>query len=798
MKIKSSELEIKLCSDLCSGSGFSYAGVIDQDVTYDEYGFPYIPAKRIKGCMREAAQLVCKSSDIDKIFGVRETGESGCIEIGNAVLKKEDQMLDELKKARETDDLKEYVKAEDVLSFYTSVRAQTKIDKKSGTAAENTLRFTRVVNQYDPFTKGKENLCFYAPITWESENDWVEREAQLKNIAKATRNIGMNRNRGLGSVRCKIIDIEESDSVPKTEDFVRKEILPDDQIKLSYMIENIEPLVLSEKDKNDTATFISGKSVLGLLAGEYIKGNEKNNVKNSGDTDEFADLFLNGTVKYANTTPAISGERSFPVPLYLNQLKKTKEYVNLMTDEDEKSRENGNQPKKIKTQYIVESKKDESAGCYLITEPEKELAFHHRHGRGNKKDEQLYSLGVLTKGQKFAGEIYINSGDAKTNEYYAKILTNLLLQANLHFGQSKTSQYGACELIKMPNELPEEYYKRPDQSGFNAGDQIVVTLKSDTLFVNEYGDYTVNFDEVKKILAEEIAGKEIFYDEEEKDQKDQKNQESIIDTTEVFGYNTQWHMKRPAAPAIKAGSAFVYTLKNDLKFWPLFVGERTQEGFGEIEIQRISEMEPRPACCEEQHKKEEEFTPPLSEDLQTVLCHTLREKIIEDLLLADMPDDKNKSKGSNKIYSLKASNIGRLTLMLKESIDAHKGNPDQAAKDFGDRIQSIKSQNFRREAINFIEEGLKRVENASKNPKAVNPLKQEEFITYEIDCDKIVDHLYEGSNLKSWLSRIVGENQRDGEKIWLTKRRTEELIKGLWGDYLMQRLTLMKYQTKGE
>ena len=49
------KIRIQLLSDLCTGSGETYNSMIDSDITYDEYGIPYIPARRIKGCIREAA-----------------------------------------------------------------------------------------------------------------------------------------------------------------------------------------------------------------------------------------------------------------------------------------------------------------------------------------------------------------------------------------------------------------------------------------------------------------------------------------------------------------------------------------------------------------------------------------------------------------------------------------------------------------------------------------------------------------------------------------------------------------------
>ena len=58
------KLTIKLLSDLCTYSGDTYNSVVDTDVVYDENGIPYIPAKRIKGCIREAAEEMAVASGV--------------------------------------------------------------------------------------------------------------------------------------------------------------------------------------------------------------------------------------------------------------------------------------------------------------------------------------------------------------------------------------------------------------------------------------------------------------------------------------------------------------------------------------------------------------------------------------------------------------------------------------------------------------------------------------------------------------------------------------------------------------
>ena len=67
------QLIIRLLSDLCTCSGDTHNSLVDTDVVYDENGIPYIPAKRIKGCIREVAQemveLGIADAEMHEIFG---------------------------------------------------------------------------------------------------------------------------------------------------------------------------------------------------------------------------------------------------------------------------------------------------------------------------------------------------------------------------------------------------------------------------------------------------------------------------------------------------------------------------------------------------------------------------------------------------------------------------------------------------------------------------------------------------------------------------------------------------------
>lgn len=60
------KIKIELLSDMCVSDGSIYNSSIDIDICHDSYGLPYIPAKRLKGCIRECAlELKDWGYDID-------------------------------------------------------------------------------------------------------------------------------------------------------------------------------------------------------------------------------------------------------------------------------------------------------------------------------------------------------------------------------------------------------------------------------------------------------------------------------------------------------------------------------------------------------------------------------------------------------------------------------------------------------------------------------------------------------------------------------------------------------------
>ncbi|MBE9120865.1 RAMP superfamily protein [Tychonema sp. LEGE 07199] len=195
------QLKIKLLSDTTFGRGDGVAGLIDQEVEHDPFGFPYLRGRTLKGLLSEEcdnliAVLSHHKQDWEKVacdlFGTLGStiGTIGAVHVGDACLP------EDLRQAVgfQIDD-KTLTKTE-VLDSLTTIRRQTAIDPQSGTPDEGSLRSYRVVLR---------DLCFTADLIFEK----IPTDEMLSLLAVgslAIRRLGSGRNRGRGHVQCTLHD----------------------------------------------------------------------------------------------------------------------------------------------------------------------------------------------------------------------------------------------------------------------------------------------------------------------------------------------------------------------------------------------------------------------------------------------------------------------------------------------------------------------------------------------------------------------------------------------------------------
>ena len=148
---------LKLNSPLCSGSGEGSANVVDTDIVFNDHGFPIIPARRMKGCLREAAQEIIDVSGLSEHIGIAETlfGTSGTegalMQLSNGKLKGSGSMINEIKNISNDTKLMFLLNPQNILQEFTGIRTTTAIDSKTGSALTNSLRTTRFVEEGNVF-----------------------------------------------------------------------------------------------------------------------------------------------------------------------------------------------------------------------------------------------------------------------------------------------------------------------------------------------------------------------------------------------------------------------------------------------------------------------------------------------------------------------------------------------------------------------------------------------------------------------------------------------------------------------
>lgn len=194
-------MQIQLLSETLIGSAEGYGAIIDKDSVFDEVGLPIIPGKRIKGILREQADLLEKFGKIDSVNTL--TGKTNSVQtlFGNIGLT--DKATEYLSVSSFTlsdyEANKNYLKyliqkgqisRSEVIEYFTTLRMMTSIDE-DGIAADTSLRTFRVLNK---------GLVF----TGELYFDQLQ-ETDFKNIVSLTRRIGSMRNRGLGHIQCKLV-----------------------------------------------------------------------------------------------------------------------------------------------------------------------------------------------------------------------------------------------------------------------------------------------------------------------------------------------------------------------------------------------------------------------------------------------------------------------------------------------------------------------------------------------------------------------------------------------------------------
>lgn len=550
-------IRVELLSDTCFSSGEVYNSAVDTDVFRDENGIPVIGGKRLKGCIREAAEELRDWGymiDVEGIFGSKYDRNSA-IHISDARPEQYDQYISEL--SMRNDPM--LVHPSRVLDAFTYIRTQTAVDQE-GIADRNTLRSIRVI---------KKGLVFFAPVEFRcSDEKKHEYEDQMVKICKVVRHMGLNRTRGMGSVKVSFeMDIPEIFKDRKPEFIIAECQEGMSYSKLDYMLYLHSAVLCKSAAGGQTVCcpYIEGAKILGMIAEAYKtegKGNE-----------EFAELTKDQSLICSNAYISDGRKRFEPADASLFVVKddprkgrcKAVDIGELRDDEIEKLSPLGDKFICYNGQQAEEKKVD------------MEIRYHHSrpadksigHVVSSDSDNQMYQIESISAGQTFTGYILGSSDQIR------KICDLFEKRNHYRIGYNRSAEYGEVSIhvvgLSENNEIDEG----------DSVDRFLLRLNSPAILRRENGmvspDEEVLLDQLKRKL----------------DLPDLAIEKRFLRFTEIGGYNVTWNARKPSISVFDKGTAFVMKSPAPIcleKINRIWIGERNMEGYGEIRAEKIPEQ----------------------------------------------------------------------------------------------------------------------------------------------------------------------------------------------------------------
>lgn len=584
-------LQLTLKSECCPASGDGVAGLVDIDLAHD-HGLPLIPAKRIKGCLRDIAMElqdwgIIEEHEVERIFGKPGTATGGVLLLEDAKLFGAGGVeIDNYDRLIEQITSQTVLSTKEILQALTTLRTRTAIDENTGNASVNTLRTMRVIHK-DTVFRCKLEL---------TESEEKKRLEEVLNLCcKGLRHIGLGKTRGLGEVQCELLLI---DSAPYLGREATKLIFdPEVEIELPYLLQLVQPVMIAGDEGlyQSSEDWITGSAIQGALAAMYIADYSLG--KNAHENADFSRIFLRGGVSFGYAFPYLNGLTFTPSPASWRQRKDQKEGYNLVNRNPPAadSKDVVGATRSIKKLGYIDHSSSLMDTVHLHS-PEKEIRMHHARpknrgiGRALGPEAPLQSpytnstlsTGVtdygqffqyvsLRQGQTFAGTLRGLTGDVQ------QLLNCLASRQNvIRLGRSRTAEYGMA--IIEPGSA-RMLYENVDRKNKRLAQKFVLTLQTPLIVLNEYGypqaDPFHLRDEINLHLSCRVDLKQSF-----------------VTYTQVAGYNSKWRLPKPQQQALGAGTVLVMesTELLDLnliekKLW----GMQTGEGYGRLIAQSLDQ-----------------------------------------------------------------------------------------------------------------------------------------------------------------------------------------------------------------
>lgn len=354
--------------------------------------------------------------------------------------------------------------------------------------------------------------------------------------------------------------------------------------RLTYRLTTMSPVVLSTTTGGihmvSTRDYISGTTVLGMLAKGYIEKKKKEEKNVDQNHPEFSAWFLKGELRFGNAYICSPDrydkwEENEPVPLSFKTEKNWHETpVDLLFEEPaDPPRSVGGYGNLVGHYDDASGPEEEEAESretpkhYLfLQEVKKSLNFHHQHDstRGIVKQGIFFNYEDISARQAFSGHIY---GEEQTLNKFKEMFAG---DHTFRIGRSRGTQYGRVrlDLIGAPEKIKAKKGTLKIQNN-----EISMTFLSPVILYNDYGHPTATICDLEKVLKGRIR-------------EGVKIAKMFVKTYDSDNYVAVWRLKRPSETCFAPGSCFLINGVSEKDIEKLEeimktgIGERKHEGFG--------------------------------------------------------------------------------------------------------------------------------------------------------------------------------------------------------------------------
>ncbi len=683
-------IKMKLLSDALAGSGETFTGTVDRDIAFDERGLPFIPAKRIRGILRESmGELeflgLVEPGTTQALFGMPGNSDSSPFRIYDGKIENADKLTIFLDRIQSEAKLSVFFAPRFILEHFSYLRTQTSVE--NGVAKENTLRISRVLKKKETFFFDTECPPKY--------------KTALEATCAATRTFGSSRNRGLGAIRLVCEETPENTATTKKVSFAAQNS-GNQFYEMPVSVRALSDLILSDSvgGSDDSGTYIPGTFLLGAFAAQYLSI-EGNNASNPF----FSRIFLSGKTLWCNLYPVPKQNSSTmyaPASFSIRKLKDREEYVDLSYAEG-----SFEEAHKGLGELFLASRAN---GEYYEHRPRMTIQYHHRRAEDPAYGRALHpetpisgDKGTFFQFQALEGKQFFQGSIIGHLEDLQIIASLLPTKGVLRLGKSRSAQYGKCHIF-FSSPRPLDHQDKADETWEN-GDTLLFRLLSDAILFNDCGHPEPNPLFLAKELAQilDISRDSIITDEDK----------IFIHKRFIGGYLRIWNLPRIQYPALAAGS--VIALKNvsgkriDMKkLSHSGIGLRTADGFGRLTWNNLDDLEENVRITGEPDS--EEFPNQIPEEAAPLVKGLQQRSFLKNLR-------KDARSAASEVSILPGSFIARLSGIiqaatnfkeLNENIYLFRKKPaEKSLKKIAGKLfintenLDVDAENFRRKAVQF-------------------------------------------------------------------------------------------------